>query len=609
MESDAKEAMMVLGTGLVRPAPSPPPPRNLETGEGEAAPGSGQQDESSDSPDTPQAPNRRRDGGAKTPRLGFKDRVREVWRKLKSDACRVLLGCVLLLVAAAVITVGVSLALEETSALKHNKDIRMWEWSKKIVTPWETAFYKNNSTIAHLTLPPSGTRLEWAEPTLSARVNNEAVTTLITPVWTHGNNVTTATVVTPLLITDINECTSKPCQHGTCVNKDGGYKCTCSPGWTGQNCQQDINECTRNPCQHGRCVNKAGGYKCTCSAGWTGQNCQQDINECTRNPCQHGTCVNQDGGYKCTCSPGWTGQNCQQDINECTRNPCQHGTCVNQDGGYKCTCSPGWTGQNCQQDINECTSKPCQHGTCVNQDGGYKCTCSPGWTGQNCDIDLNECTKNPCQHGTCVNQDGGYKCTCSPGWTGQNCDIDLNECTKNPCQHGRCVNKDGGYKCTCSPGWTGQNCQQAKQCKSGWSEFENHCYRLYPDKVTWSKANWQCKQHNANLASIKNRAENDFITDLIKNAPYGTFVRKLVWFGMTQGGRWQWTDGSRVIYTNWAPGKPDQTWLTYFGMEEKCGCLYSKTEKSWLLPSGGEKGQWNNMKCMANYSYICKAPK
>ncbi|XP_019642933.1 PREDICTED: versican core protein-like [Branchiostoma belcheri] len=427
MESDAKKAMMVLGAGLVRPAPSPPPPRNLETGEGEAAPGSGPQDESSDSPDqgpphpgTPQATNRRGDGGAKTPRVGFKDRVREVWRKLKSDACRVLLGSVLLLVAAAVITVGVSLALEETSALKHNKDIRMWEWSKKIVTPWETAFYKNNSTIAHLTLPPSGTRLEWAEPTLSARANNEAVTTLITPVWTHGNNVTTATVVTPLLITDINECTSKPCQHGTCVNQDGGYKCTCSPGWTGQNCQQDINECTRNPCQHGRCVNKAGGYKCTCSAGWTGQ-----------------------------------------------------------------------------------------------------------------------------------------------------------------------------------------NCQQAKQCKSGWSEFENHCYRLYPDKVTWSKANWQCKQHNANLASIKNRAENDFITDLIKNG----FVRKLVWFGMTQGGRWQWTDGSRVIYTNWAPGKPDQTWLTYFGMEEKCGCLYSKTEKSWLLPSGGEKGQWNNMKCMANYSYICKAPK
>ncbi|XP_035697865.1 C-type lectin 1-like [Branchiostoma floridae] len=37
----------------------------------------------------------------------------------------------------------------------------------------------------------------------------------------------------------------------------------------------DINECKRNPCRHGRCVNKDGGYKCTCSLGWTGQDCQR----------------------------------------------------------------------------------------------------------------------------------------------------------------------------------------------------------------------------------------------------------------------------------------------------------------------------------------------
>ncbi|XP_078610908.1 uncharacterized protein LOC144881612 [Branchiostoma floridae x Branchiostoma japonicum] len=74
---------------------------------------------------------------------------------------------------------------------------------------------------------------------------------------------------------DTNECASKPCQHGQCVNQDGGYKCTCSPGWTGQNCQQDINECMEKTCGHGDCVNNDGGYKCTCSPGWTGQKCLQ----------------------------------------------------------------------------------------------------------------------------------------------------------------------------------------------------------------------------------------------------------------------------------------------------------------------------------------------
>ncbi|XP_066266440.1 uncharacterized protein [Branchiostoma lanceolatum] len=65
------------------------------------------------------------------------------------------------------------------------------------------------------------------------------------------------------------------CQHGRCVNKDEGYKCTCSTEWTGQNCQQDINECSKQSCKHGHCVNKDGGYTCTCSTGWTGKNCEQ----------------------------------------------------------------------------------------------------------------------------------------------------------------------------------------------------------------------------------------------------------------------------------------------------------------------------------------------
>ncbi|KAI8500486.1 hypothetical protein Bbelb_220520 [Branchiostoma belcheri] len=120
------------------------------------------------------------------------------------------------------------------------------------------------------------------------------------------------TTATPQSTTDVNECTKHPCQYGHCEDQDGGYKCTCLPGWTGQNCQQDINECNGSPCQHGRCENTYGGYKCACSSGWTGQNCQQDVNECTRNPCQHGRCENTNGGYRCACSSGWTGRYCHQ---------------------------------------------------------------------------------------------------------------------------------------------------------------------------------------------------------------------------------------------------------------------------------------------------------
>ncbi|XP_019646991.1 PREDICTED: neurogenic locus Notch protein-like [Branchiostoma belcheri] len=412
---------------------------------------------------------------------------------------------------------------------------------------------------------------------------------------------------------DLNECTKKPCLHGRCVNKDGGYKCTCNPGWTGQNCQQDLNECDGNPCKHGHCVNKDGGYKCTCNPGWTGQNCQQDLNECDGNPCEHGRCVNKDGGYKCTCNPGWTGQNCQQDLNECDGNPCGHGRCVNKDGGYKCTCNPGWTGQNCQQDLNECDGNPCTHGRCVNKDGGYKCNCNPGWTGQNCLQDLDECDGNPCTHGRCVNKDGGYTCTCSPGWTGQNCQQDLNECDGNPCGHGRCVNKDGGYKCTCNPGWTGQNCQQAKLCPTGWSGYENHCYKLMRDRAEWEKANLQCERLGANLASITSRDEANFINGIITGAPVGKWGVHLVWFGLhRKDGFRTFTDGSQVTYTNWQKGQPNNNrHLFSLDKPQDCVGMYSKKGSAghFFLFSCVEKGQWNDDQCYRPYPFICKRPK
>ncbi|XP_066270845.1 uncharacterized protein [Branchiostoma lanceolatum] len=303
-----------------------------------------------------------------------KGRVTNLWNWVKSsykNACWLALGCAGFL---ALLVIGsVAAAVLAAQFAPGNKDAYNSEKQDYLTnssTSCWTAFYQENtSTAVYSTSPSTPSGLELRETSTDR----------------HGNTEIIPIPLTSLTTTDMDGCMRMPCHHGTCESKDTtGYNCTCSPGWTGQNCQQDIDECTRNPCQHGRCVNQDGGYKCTCSPGWTGQNCQQDINECTRKPCQHGRCVNKDGGYKCTCSPGWTGQNCQQDIDECTRKPCQHGRCVNKDGGYKCTCSPGWTGQNCQQDINECTRKPCQHGRCVNKDGGYECTCSPGWTGQNC---------------------------------------------------------------------------------------------------------------------------------------------------------------------------------------------------------------------------------
>lgn len=40
---------------------------------------------------------------------------------------------------------------------------------------------------------------------------------------------------------DVNECLYNPCQHNSpCSNTPGSYRCDCSPGWTGQNCDSGM---------------------------------------------------------------------------------------------------------------------------------------------------------------------------------------------------------------------------------------------------------------------------------------------------------------------------------------------------------------------------------
>ncbi|CUV05056.1 unnamed protein product [Cryptosporidium hominis] len=124
---------------------------------------------------------------------------------------------------------------------------------------------------------------------------------------------------------DIDECSNgdSKCDQ-LCFNTIGGYRCGCYKGFrlnlTGPEENRldvksrvciDIDECLESPeltgCSHG-CINKRGGFQCTCPKGFQlgmdGKVCE-DIDECRmpENPCENNRqfpcCLNTLGGFTC----------------------------------------------------------------------------------------------------------------------------------------------------------------------------------------------------------------------------------------------------------------------------------------------------------------------
>lgn len=85
--------------------------------------------------------------------------------------------------------------------------------------------------------------------------------------------------------------------------------------------------------------------------------------------------------------------------------------------------------------------------------------------------------------------------------------------------------------------------------------FMGHFYKLFPEALNWHQAKTRCMEMGGCLADIRNKETNDFLVNFVRDKGVNG-----VWLGASDEnheGRWLWSDGSEMKYTNWAGGEPN----------------------------------------------------
>lgn len=120
-----------------------------------------------------------------------------------------------------------------------------------------------------------------------------------------------------------------PCDNNaTCHDQLKSYKCVCLPGFSDERCKTNIDDCASKPCQHGTCFDLVNKYRCECEKGYEGRDCTDNINECNRKECVKGDCTDLIDGFSCSCTKGAWGLLCNRRESDCSPNKCGTNVCV-----------------------------------------------------------------------------------------------------------------------------------------------------------------------------------------------------------------------------------------------------------------------------------------
>lgn len=247
-----------------------------------------------------------------------------------------------------------------------------------------------------------------------------------------------------------------------CISISGGVSyCACPKGYRTQldgSCL-DVDECAEGQatCGYGaECVNKLGGYDCTCPAGYGGDPYNGLCSPPHRRCAADGECGNNEKCVQpgeCVCPPPYfldttDGNKCKS---PCERFPCGINAKCTPSDPPQCLCEVGYKGDPLRGCVpaNECDNLPCAYGAqCIDEKGGYKCVCPKGQSGD------------------------AYKsgCILSPGTDRHICHSN-EECASNlACVNGDCVSPCASLLCGANALCESENHAAWCRCRIGFVE-------------------------------------------------------------------------------------------------------------------------------------------
>ncbi|XP_078617285.1 lymphocyte antigen 75-like [Branchiostoma floridae x Branchiostoma japonicum] len=144
-------------------------------------------------------------------------------------------------------------------------------------------------------------------------------------------------------------------------------------------------------------------------------------------------------------------------------------------------------------------------------------------------------------------------------------------------------------------------------CPCGWRLFRRNCYHTvhHHVRVNWEEADAKCREFGANLTSIADRAEMEFLhLLLVTNVVVKRIVDPTLYIGLYDihlNRTFVWTDGIPVTYMDWSP-MDVRTWFPQPDGAKMSYCVAIVMKNVWGTD------QWYDVSCdeRATRSFICK---